>query len=182
MNSTPGQSMTCLCAQHRFLSLENQIPIRGCLVFVRYTLLSGRDRCDRCGTLLCSTDRQCPSARFCAVLPPSPTIFFRGITATVPSRLFRGITPTVPSRLKSKNLTIFLKTAKGRDHLMRFFTKLRAGSGCSSMSMQLRCSGVGCVFSVTVKTEMPHETSRAPDVRSCGQFTGPPHVRCGIPV
>jgi hypothetical protein len=75
-----------------------------------------------------------------------------------------------------------LKTAKGRDHLMRFFTKLRAGSGCSSMSMQLRCSGVGCVFSVTVKTEMPHETSRVPDVRSCGQFTGPPHVRCGIPV
>ena len=88
MNSTPGQSMTWLCAQHRFLSLESQIPIRGCLVFVSCTLLSGRARCDRCGTLLCTTDcvRQCPSARFCAALPPSPTLFFRGITATVPCR------------------------------------------------------------------------------------------------
>jgi hypothetical protein len=75
--------MTWLCAQHRFLSLESQIPIRGCLVFVSCTLLSGRARCDRCGTLLCSTDcvRQCPSARFCAALPRSPTLFFRGITA-----------------------------------------------------------------------------------------------------
>jgi hypothetical protein len=91
MISTPGQSMTWMCAQYRFLSLESQIPIRGCLVFVSCTLLSGRARCDRCGTLLCSTDcvRQCPSARFCAALPPSPTLFFRGITATVPCRSFQ---------------------------------------------------------------------------------------------
>ncbi len=51
----------------------NLIPIRGCLVFVRYTLLSRRVRCDRCGTLLCSTAcvRQCP---MCALLWDTVTV------------------------------------------------------------------------------------------------------------
>ncbi len=37
--------------------------------------------------------RQYPSALFCATLPPSPTLFFRGITVTVP--LFFGRLVTV---------------------------------------------------------------------------------------
>ncbi len=51
MHSTPGQSMTWLSSQHSSFPLR-QIPIHVCIVFVRFTLLRGRVRCDGCGTIL----------------------------------------------------------------------------------------------------------------------------------
>ena len=58
MHSTPGQSMTCLCAQHRFLSLEpnswqKQGKNKATTNRTPCTLLSGRVRCDGC-VLLCN--------------------------------------------------------------------------------------------------------------------------------
>jgi hypothetical protein len=44
------------CAHNIVFFPLSQVPIRGCLIFVSCTLLSGRPRCDRCGTFLCITD------------------------------------------------------------------------------------------------------------------------------
>jgi hypothetical protein len=82
MHSTPGQSMTCLWAQHHFLSLEpnswqKQGKNKSTTNRTPCTLLSGRVRCDGCVTILPSTDcvRQWLSSallRGTSSLPPSP--------------------------------------------------------------------------------------------------------------
>ncbi len=75
------------CAHSIVFFPLNQVPIRGCLVFVRCTLLSGRPRCDRCGTFLCSTDcvRKWP---MCAFLHDTSTVPY--VTCTVKKRILFG--------------------------------------------------------------------------------------------
>ncbi len=71
---------------YSWLSSSCQIPIRGCLLLVRYTLHNGRVRCDGCGTLLCRTDyvRRWPK---CALLYGTAAVPYQGLL----SSFFLGI-------------------------------------------------------------------------------------------
>jgi hypothetical protein len=123
--------------------IKSQIPIRGCLVLVNCTLLSGRARCDRCGTLLCNTDcvRQCP---MCALLRGTATVPY----ALLPCHHYHRPRARLLRPGDCKNWTIFFLTdgwslsaspgcAQGtRTRWCLIFILLRAWSGESSGELE----------------------------------------------